>query len=228
MQEQPQPPCCAYKYSYPHKIHLKKTSLKCNCSTTRLCAQGVSFLISPTTMLTILSILLVVLPLCSSNIICQNPPPSSFYIPTLSDCQDLVNDIFAISIMQHDEPIHWSNHPSAVYRNRILPYSFLDPSYINDCEFVVAALEDSAQDIFPTKVVAEAARGVVESCLERGIGGAQTLGSHTVGPKGVIAVVMLKRVIATGGVSAPLNLTDIQLSKPGRLSRPLSSLAEDG
>ena len=131
-------------------------------------------------------------------------------------------------MMQQDEPILWSEHPAAIYRSHKLPYSFIDPSYINDCEFVVAAIEDGAQDIFPIRFVAEAARGIVESCLERGIDGAETMGSDTVGPKGVIAVVMLKRIITTGWVLAPLNLTDIRLSKPGRITRPLSSLVEDG
>lgn len=183
-------------------------------------------------MLAILSILLTALPFSlSDHPICQDPPPGPPFIPTLSGCQNLVNDIFAISTMQHDEPILWSQHPPTSLRSRKLPYSFKDPFKSNDCEFVVASIVEGEDDVFPTRLIAEAADGIVESCMEEGIDGAETIGTDAVGPKGVIAVVLLKRLMERGGVSGglhPLNVTNVQLSKPGNLSGLYSSLVEDG
>lgn len=189
-----------------------------------------SFLpIAPTKMLTILLNLLVALPLSHSDPICQDPPPDSTYIPALSDCQNLVNDIFAISNMQHDEPILWSEHPPLTYRSRKLPYSFKDPLNTNDCEFVVAPFDQSDFDIFSTRLVAETASDLVERCMEQGIDGAETLGADAVGPKGVIAVVMLRRIMKgewTNGALDQLNVTKVRLSKPGVVSGLLSSRGE--
>ena len=182
-------------------------------------------------MLTILSILLVALPISFPHPLCQNPPPVPRFIPTLSDCQNLVKDIYAISTMQHDEPILWSEHPSATYRSRKLPYSFKDLFDSNDCEFIVAPIDAGEYDVFPTRLVAEGANGLVESCMEQGIDGAATVGVELVGPKGVIALVMLKRLMKTGGPSRglqPLNVTNVRLSKPDVLSGLLSSLVADG
>lgn len=182
-------------------------------------------------MLTILSLLLFALPLSLPEPLCQDPPPVPGFIPTLSDCQDLVNDIYAISTMQHDELILWSEHPTAMYRNRKLPYSFKDPFRSNDCEFIVTPVSHGEYDVFPTRLVAEGADGLVASCMEEGIHGAETVGAEIVGPKGVIAIVMLRRVTKTGGLSAglhPLNVTNVRLSKPGSLSGLLASLVEDG
>ena len=188
-----------------------------------------SFLsISPTMMLTILSILLVALPLSLSDPLCQDPPPSSTLLPIYSECQVLVNAIFTLAEQQHDEPIHWSEHPSAVLRSRQLPWSFRIPMSLNNCEFVVGTTQPGEDDTFPTRLIAAAANRVAVLCLARRR--PKTIGAELVGPRGVIAVAMRKRLVngerASDGLHL-LNLTNVLLSKPGGLSGLPSSLVED-
>ena len=182
-------------------------------------------LISPTTMLTILSILLVALPLSLSDPICQDPPPSSSLIPTLSDCEVLVHAIFAIAGQQYDRPVHWTKHPSEYTRGQ-LPKTYNFPLRRNDCEFVVNTIQDNEDDTFPTRVIAAAANRIVGLCLDEDFGGRHTIGSEVVGPKGVIAVAMRKKPVneemVSGGLH-PLNLINVTLSKPGGSSGLSSS-----
>lgn len=165
-------------------------------------------------MYVLLSLLLALPPLSLCSPICQTPPPPASYIPNITDCHQLIEDIFAISTMQHDEPILWSRSPSAFVRNRRLPYSFTDPLATSDCEFIVDALREGSEDTFPTNLVAEQAEKIVRKCMERGVDRAETVGAAAVGPKRVIVVVLMKkgwmRGMAGGGV-IELNVTNVTL-----------------
>ena len=186
-------------------------------------------LVSPTMMLAILSILLVALPFSLSDPLCQDPPPRPTDLPIYSECQVLVNAIFAIADQQHDAPILWSENPSATIRSRQLPHSYTFPLLLNNCEFVVGTIQDDEDDIFPTRLIAAAAGRIATLCLDQRQ--PKTIGAELVGPKGVIAVAMRKRPVngerVSGGLDL-LNVTNVRLSKPGSLSGLPSSLVEDG
>ena len=81
---------------------------------------------------------------------------------------------------------------------RKLPYSFnyTDPfgSKENDCEFVVDAIVEGKEDVFPVKDVAIQGRKVVRKCMVEGVQGRETVGAEAVGPKRGIVVVLLKRL----------------------------------
>ena len=178
----------------------------------------------------ILSLLLVILPLSLSEPICQNPAPPASFIPNLVDCQNLVKDIVAASILQGDEPILWSRSPSALVRNRKLPYSFKSPFAHSDCEFVVDGHHEGDQDTFPTKLVAEKAEEIVNKCMERGIDGAETVGAVVVGPKRVIVVVLMRKERIRGGVGAEVLklVTNATMVGPGNFSAGSPPFIEDG
>lgn len=182
-------------------------------------------------MLAIPSLLLATLPLSLTEPVCLNPPPAASYIPNLTDCLHLVDDIFAISALQDDEPILWSRSPSAFVRNRRLPYSFIDPSATSDCEFIVDTLREGSYDTFPTKLVAEKAEEIVEKCMKRGIDGAATIGAVVVGPERVIVVVLMRKGWMAESVSrglTELNVTNVTLLRPGNFSALSPSLIGDG
>lgn len=180
--------------------------------------------------LTILSILLTIFPLSRSFPRCQNPPPARALLPSLSDCRNLVNAIWAIGEVEEDADILWSRHPSIFYRNHQLPWVFRGNHPSSDCEFVVDTIRDNEYDRFPTWMVAEAAHAIVEECIARGIRGIQTLGGTYIEPKEVITVIVGKRNVG-GGMReglVHLNLTNVTLTRPGRLLGPLSSTVEEG
>ena len=142
----------------------------------------------PLTIFAIPTLLLATLPLSLTEPVCQRPPPA--YVANLTDCLHLVDDIFAISAVQDDEPVLGSRNPSAFVRNRRLPYSCTDPFETDDCEFIVEVLREGSYATFPTKLVAEQADQIVEKCMKRGIDGAATIGAVVVvGPERVVVVV---------------------------------------
>lgn len=177
-----------------------------------------------------ISLLLATLPLSLCEPICQKPPPPASDIPNITDCHDLINDIYAASKLQGDEPILWSQSPSAFVRNRKLPYSFKNLFASSDCEFIVDALHEGSQDTFPTKLIGEGAEQVVQKCMEQGIDGAETVGAVAVGPKRVIAIVLTKRWSGSSmsGGTFELNMTNVTLLGPGIFSGLSPSLIEDG
>ena len=95
----------------------------------------------------------------------------------------------------------------------------------NECEFHIEEIV-AGGDIFPTRLIAEGAQGLIENCIEQGIDGAATLGRVTVGPRGAIDVVPRKKGHVGGGVHL-LDLTNVELSKSGSRSGPSSSVVED-
>ena len=180
--------------------------------------------------LTILSILLTIFPLSRSLPLCQNPPPARSLLPSLSDCRNLVNAIWAIGEAEEDADILWSRHPSIFYRNHKLPLAFRGNHPSSDCKLVIDTVRDNEYDRFPTWKVADAADAVVEECLGRGIRGIQTLGGAYVGPKGVITITLVKRDVR-GAVSEGLvylNMTNATLIGPGRPVGSLPSRVEKG
>ena len=178
-----------------------------------------------------ISLLLATLPLSLCEPICQEPPPPTSDIPNITDCHDLINDIYAASKLQGDEPILWSESPSTFVKNRKLPYSFKNLFASSDCEFIVDALLEGSQDTFPTKLIGEGAEQIVQKCMELGIDGAETVGAVAVGPKRVIAVVLTKKGRNGSNMSGgtfELNMTNLTLLGPGIISGLSLSLIEDG
>ena len=152
--------------------------------------------------------------------------------PPLSQCEVLVNAIFAIADQQHDAPILWSEHPSAAHRSRQLPHAY---NFLYVLRTVNSSSNGTTQDgednIFPTRLIAGAVNRIVARCLDRGIVEPPTIGAELVGPRGVIAVALRKRIVngewVSGGLHT-LNLTIVRLSEPGGPSGVPSSLVEDG
>ena len=140
--------------------------------------------------------------LSSGKPLCHIPPPPPDQIPTLSDCQDLLQEISAIATLEDNDPLVWSRFPPAGLGSRKLPFPFADPRPSNDCEFVVDTLYkgDRYEDTFSTGDVALAAKGVLETCLEEGVEGGKTIGAQIVGPKRIIVVLLLKKSSSVGGV----------------------------
>lgn len=119
-------------------------------------------------------------------------------IPHLDDCLVLVRSLQTMARLQSYEPIHWSRNPQATAtRSRRLPFTFVDPLSWNDCEFVVDQIPLSPSrvggDTFSTKVIAIAARVLVEQCLRRK-DARPSLGSAVIGPRGVISLSLRKKV----------------------------------
>ena len=146
--------------------------------------------------------LLITTSLSSGNPLCHIPPPPTDQIPTLSDCQDLLQEISAIATLEDNDPILWSRFPPAGGGSRKLPYPFADPRPSNDCEFVVDTLYkgERYEDTFSTGEVATVAKGVLETCLEAGVEGEKTIGAEIVGPKRIIVVLLLKKSSVNRGV----------------------------
>ena len=147
-------------------------------------------------------LLLIMTSLSSANPLCHIPPPPPNEIPTLSDCQDLLQEISAIATLEDNDPILWSRFPPAGVGSRKLPYPFADPRPANDCEFVVDTLYkgERYEDTFSTGEVALAAKAVLETCLEEGVEGEKTIGAQIVGPKRIIVVLLLKKSSVNLGV----------------------------
>lgn len=92
-------------------------------------------------------------------------------------------------------------------------------------------LHEGDEDTFPTKVVAEKAEELVEECLERGIDGAETVGAVAVGPRRVIAVVLMRKGARKDGVGRgtfELNMANVTRLGAGNFSGMSPSLIEDG
>ena len=154
------------------------------------------------TSLNAILLLLIMSSLSSGKPLCHIPLPPPDQIPTLSDCQDLLQEISAIATLEDNDPILWSRLPDAGLGSRKLPFPFADPRSSNDCEFVVDTLYkgDRYEDTFSTGDVALAAKAVLETCLEEGVEGGKTIGAQIVGPKRVIVVLLLKKSAVAPGM----------------------------
>ena len=154
------------------------------------------------TSLNAILLLLIMTSLSSGKPHCHIPPPPPDEIPTLSDCQDLLQEISAIATLEDNDPILWSRFPPAGLGSRKLPYPFADPRPSNDCEFVVDTLYkgERYEDTFSTGEVALAAKAIWKTCLEEGVEGGRTIGAEIVGPKRVIVVLLLKKSSVVRGM----------------------------
>ena len=117
---------------------------------------------------------------------CVRPPP--FQLPTIQDCEDTLDKITTLARMQGNIPRTWSRHPP-YYAGQKVPAIFCADKE-NMCEVVVDVIDPYKQDVFLTSEVARAAREIVDTCL---IGEAleeDTVGLETVGPKGVVSVLL--------------------------------------
>ena len=172
-------------------------------------------------------LLLIMTSFTSGNPLCHIPPPPPDQVPTLSDCQDLLQEITAIATLEDNDPILWSRFPPAGLGSRKLPYPFADPRPANDCEFVVDTLYkgERYEDTFSTGEVALAAKEILETCLQEGVEGVKTIGAQIVGPKRIIVVLLLKKSSINRGMwgSHVVNVTNetVELvhitSNPGTL-----------
>ena len=129
-----------------------------------------------------------------ANPVCHKPPPPPSYIPDLEDCLDLVHSIFSIAKLQDDAPILWSRSPPLGVRSRTLPYSFVDVFATSSCEFIVDSIGEVEDDTFPTKEIALRANEVVETCMVQVEKGGESVGASAVGPKGILALVLMRRI----------------------------------
>lgn len=172
---------------------------------------------------------MTIFPLSRSLPRCQNPPPARGLLPSLGDCRNLVDVIWAIGEAEENADILWARHPSIFYRNHQLPWVFRGYYPSSDCEFVVDTVRDHEYDRFPTWEIADAAGAIVEECMVQGIGGIPTLGSAHVGPKGVITINLVKRNnrsrVSEGMVH--LNMANVTLVRPARPLGPPSSRVKE-
>ena len=127
---------------------------------------------------------------------CVNPPPSWSIIPHLGDCLDVTEAILGIARTQRNRPQVWSRAPRTPGHGLKLPVSFSFPGEGgNTCEFVVDVVSESALDIFPTKMIAGAADGLINDCLIGNRREASTVGHTLAGPRQVVQVTMRKKIV---------------------------------
>ena len=109
-----------------------------------------------------------------------------------------------------------------------MPFSFKGPQETNDCEFLVDGLTEGSQDTFPTSLVAQAAKAIVQKCMDEGVnGGEETVGAVAVVPKRVFAVISKRIDWERGSRSGAFNTTNIRLLGPGNVSGLSGSVIED-
>ncbi|KAL6722067.1 hypothetical protein ACLMJK_001172 [Lecanora helva] len=126
--------------------------------------------------------------------VCSKPPPPDEQLPSAADCNELIKDIFAISKLEDDKKVNWSQEASETAGNRRLPYHFTNPSANNNCEVIVDAWKQDGTDTFAVRDVAIKARGVVKDCLEASESDAKSIGAQVVGDKRQVAVFVVKKV----------------------------------
>ena len=142
-----------------------------------------------------------------AKVICHQPPPQPDQIPRFQDCQELIEDIFAISKLEDDEKVLWSPHDSDRPGSRKLPYIFTSPSVNNNCEVLVDAVKPDAEDIFCVHDIGVKAQGISSVCLNEESRSEPTIGADSVGPKRSIAVILVKKIPLPESVGELFNST---------------------
>lgn len=110
---------------------------------------------------------------------CTPPPPPNF-LPNAVDCLKLTVEITKMADMQRDAPQVWSRARVAPGHGVQLPYTFALQD--NNCEFLVDTASDNP-DIFPTRLIYNAALQVLAMCLLAHIEREPTVGYVLVGPR---------------------------------------------
>ena len=132
---------------------------------------------------------------------CVRPPPPS--VPTIEDCEATLSRIMAIARPQGNAPRTWSRNPRHISGQR-LPVLF-SAGTNNNCEIVVDVANPRDEDVFLTSKVAEVGQEIVNTCLLGSSRAQDTVGVETVGPKGVVAVVLRYKAMLAQSSG---NLTD--------------------
>ena len=126
---------------------------------------------------------------------CLRPAPPPTSLPTIADCDRVLQLITVIARLQRNRPLTWSRHPPATAGQQLPAY--FSHSADNDCEFVVDVKggreAEGAEDVFPTGDVVFIGRYIVETCLMGEAGMGDTVGSDAVGPKEVVQVRLRKK-----------------------------------
>lgn len=137
------------------------------------------------------------------------PPPSS--VPTIADCNRVLQLIAVVARLQHNMPLTWSRHPgTAAGQQQQLPAYFYSSSGTgggNECEFVVDVdggreMMEEEEDVFPTGDVVFVGRCIVQACLVAGGVEEGTVGSDVIGPRGVMRLSLRKKGVDDGGATA--------------------------
>lgn len=126
---------------------------------------------------------------------CVRPAPHPSSLPTIADCEKLLQLITVVARMQRNMPLTWSRHPPGVAGQKLPAYFSYGTG--NECEFVVDARGGSevehVEDVFPTGDVVFVGRDIVETCLVGEAGAEDTVGSDMVGPRGVVELRLRKK-----------------------------------
>ena len=162
-----------------------------------------------------------------AKVVCHNPPPPQNDIPSLNDCHEHIEDLFAVSKLEDDERYFWSRDPPTGPGNRKLPYYFNTPTSQNDCQILVDTVKkDDAEDEFSIYDVGLTARDVVRTCLDVKEGEEASIGAEIVGPKRAMVVVLLRK-IPEPVMSGRVNGTGSRWQLPLQGSRAVAGLVED-
>lgn len=162
--------------------------------------------------------LLLLAPLSSTIGIpdCVRPVPPPTSLPTIADCDKLIQLIETVAHLQHNRPLTWSRHPPGIAGQMLPAYFSYEAG--NDCEFVVDVKGgrevEYEDDVFPTGDVGFIGRYIVETCLVGEAGAEDTVGSDAVGPRQVVQVRLRKKGLerTVGGSLDLLNGTMLGLN----------------
>lgn len=164
---------------------------------------------------------------------CVRPPPPPSSLPTVADCNRLLQHIAVVARLQHNMPLTWSRHPPGTAGQQLPAYFSYGSD--NECEFVVDVSggreEEDVEDVFPTGDVVFIGRYVMQTCLAGGAGTEDTVGSCAVGPREVLRITLRKKEVdeAAGGSLGLVNGTLLGLSGMHRetLLRALAKAEEE-
>ena len=126
---------------------------------------------------------------------CVRPAPPPTSLPTIADCDRLLQLIAVTARLQRNMPLTWSRRPPQTSGQKLPAYF----SYVagNACEFVVDVKRGSGgeydEDVFPTGDVVYVGRDIVLNCLVGEAGAEDTVGSDMVGPRGVLELRLRKK-----------------------------------
>ena len=159
--------------------------------------------------------LLLLAPLASTIGVpdCVRPAPPRTSIPTVADCDKVLDLITIAARLRRNIPLTWSRHPPATAGQKLPAYFSYDAH--NSCEFVVDVIGGSEEeDVFPMGDVAFIGRDIILTCLVGEASAEDTLGSNAVGPKEVVRVTLRKKEVPGGSLQL-LNGTLIEFNVSG-------------
>ncbi len=142
---------------------------------------------------------------------CVRPPPPPPSIPTIADCDKLLQLVAITARLQRNMPLTWSRHPPGVAGQQLPAYFSYGTG--NECEFIVDVKSgregEFEEDVFPTGDVVFVGRDVVETCLVGEARAEDTIGSDAIGPRQVLQLRLRKKGVegVAGGFLDLLNGT---------------------